>query len=217
MSAVQKIVKPNGKTFVSPLSGCFQDSCYLTTIDNALYSAALASWTTSLSGLTALEAAYLANDSTAGTVALDALKAALTLLPPAVEGAIALNIRSRPIFASTDVALSYYSTAYDPDLVAADPGSGGVFGERAFGVGLKSFIGRVHTSDKILLDIFVQLAPNTGVTCITTCPSGPGPTPTPSTDCLPDESSSEECGNRYGYNFPFFPAICDTTKWAPLK
>ena len=220
----------DNKTLVSPLSGCFQNSCFLTTITNSKYTLGVTEWLANGSGallgqggLAELEAAYSlapgpARDA-AGAAALDALKSAVaSSISSATNVSIRSRLRSKVYSAVSDLK----NTSFDLDLTEVIAGAA-PFDEKPFQIittlspFFKDFLARAHASDSIIIDIFVQLTADPTVNCTTVC-GGVNPiTPTPSTDCGPDDSSSEDCGNRYGYNFPFFQPCASNASWAPLK
>lgn len=215
----------NLKTLVSPLSGCFQSSCFLTSIINSTYTAGITTWLASgstllpqVGGLAQLEAAYLAGSSANATTALDALVTA-------ISGAIKNSSGSAPIVAARSVPLAssedgtqYTSTAFNStDLSSVNAGGDLVYVEKLF-VALNSgtqYLERIHVSDTLVINIFVALTANPAVTCTTDCGSNPIPSPSIGL-CGDDDSSSEDCGNRYGYNFPFFQPCASTASWTPL-
>jgi hypothetical protein len=214
----------NLKTLVSPLSGCFQSSCYLTSILNSAYTAGLTTWLAVGSeailgqgGLAELEAAYLASSSAAGTVALDALVTAIQASITNSNGTIPLvSARSVPLASSED-GTAYTSTLFNvADLTSVNAGGDLVYVEKLF-VALNSgtqYLERIHVSDTLVIDVFVTLT-QSAIPCTTDC--GANPIPSPSIGvCGDDDSSSEDCGNRYGYNFPFFQPCASTASWTPL-
>lgn len=202
------------KTLVSPLTGCFQNSCYLTTVTNSLYSLGLA---TAITGgvLLDLDAALQTSSPATGTAALDALLTALAAAG-GISGAEAVSARATFTPQSTSSSPTQY-IATNWQSIYATNAADAVFKEAATVAadGSTPLLVRGHISINWIIDIVIVLAPALGVTCTTTCPTAPGPTPTPTTDCGPDDTSSSGCDNRYGYNFPFFPT-CDTSTWKPL-
>ena len=214
MPELPTIKQSDLKTLVSPLTGCFQSPCFTTTVLNSLYSAGL---TAAISGglLTALETALQDNSPAEGTAALDALLVALSDAD-GIKNAAAVTARATFTTQSTSGSpIQYFADNWDPKYAtnAAD----GVYKEAVTlaADGFSSLLVRGHISLNFIIDVVIELTPNVLVNCVTEC--GSNPIPTPTTDCGPDDSSSEECGSRYGYNFPFFPQQCNTVTWSPLK
>ena len=215
----------NLKTLVSPLSGCFQSSCYLTSILNSAYTTGLTLWLANGSvslpqegGLAQLEAAYLAASPANGTTALDALVTAISGAIKNSDGsAPTVAARSVPLASSEDLSTAYTSTAFlGTDLDSVNAGGDLPYVEKLF-VALNSgtqYLERIHVSDTLVIDVFVTLT-ESAIPCTTDC--GANPIPSPSIGvCGDDDSSSEDCGNRYGYNFPFFQPCASTVSWTPL-
>ena len=213
----------NLQTLVSPLSGCFQSSCYYTSILNSAYTSGITTWLSSGSGallgqggLAELEAAYLASSPADGTIALNALVSAIQSSITNSDGTTpVVSARSVPL-ASSVAGTAYTSNAFNStDLASVNVGGDLPYVEKVF-VALNSgnnYLERIHVSDTLVLDIFVTLS-STGL-CTTDC--GGNIIPTPSIGlCGADDSSSEDCGNRYGYNFPFFQPCASTASWTPL-
>jgi hypothetical protein len=207
----------NLKTLVSPLSGCFQSSCFLTSILNSTYTAGITTWLAS-GGLADLEAAYLAGSAVDGQAALDALVTAISgAIKNSSGSAPTVAARSVPLASSEDLTLAYTSTAFlSTDLASVNAGGDLVYVEKLFKA-LNSgtqYVERIHVSDTLVINVFVTLTLS-AVTCTTDCGSNPIPSPSIGV-CGDDDSSSEDCGNRYGYNFPFFQPCASTASWTPL-
>jgi hypothetical protein len=214
----------NLQTLVSPLSGCFQSSCYYTSILNSAYTTGITKWLAvgsgallAQGGLAELEAAYFNSSPASGTTALNALVTAIQSSIKNSNGTIpAVYARSVPLASS--VAGTAYTSAGFPtvDLGSVNNGGDLPYVEKLF-VALNSghqYLERIHVSDTLVIDIFVTLT-KSAVTCTTDC--GGNIIPTPSLGvCGADDSSSEDCGNRYGYNFPFFQPCASTASWTPL-
>ena len=211
---LQTIKQSDLRTLVSPLTGCFQNPCFTTTVLNSLYSAGL---TAAITGglLTNLETALQDNSPSEGTAALDALLLALSDAK-GIKNAAAVSARATFTTQSTSGSpIQYFASNWDPKYAtnAAD----GVFKEAVTlaADGTSNLLVRGHISINFIIDVVIELSSNSLVNCITDC--GSNPIPTPTTDCGPDDSSSEDCGSRYGYNFPFFPQQCSNVTWSPLK
>ena len=241
-----KVRKPNSSTIATPLTGCYSSPYFVTKIDNASYASAFAKWIVVDTGLDALKAFFTgAVGAPAPDATLQLLVKRLTTVDPIsgfapitlpgsslTNGVIAraVSIASNTLGANLVDGFKYFNT----NAVASDKTKVNVLAvadivlERVFastsgsttGGVLDEILGRGHLSEIFEIAVFVSLKPDLLITVDQSCPAANNPTVTPGPfACLPDESSEEECDNRYGFgSFPF-PFLCtaqDPSRWSPL-
>lgn len=208
-------------TIVSPLTGGTQSASFDSFLLNTEYTFALLNWIQG-GGITHVK------DSSV----LDKLAASLTT--PLETGALAAVNKSSGVHvrvsalasANQPGSLRYYSSHFPTALLNTPTQISSVYTETIFSGtdgSAQKILSRSHLSEDYEIVIFVLLTPSSTHTVHSTLPSpvvpaavepevGDFPFPT----CGPDESSSESCGNNYGYNYSWglpFPAVNSTEGW----
>jgi len=216
-------------TVVSPLTGATQSPFYETHILNTEYSTAILGWIQG-GALSTLRSNYASGNSQSAAV-LDQLVSSLTAASgdhlPAINTP---NVHIRvSALASAKQPGNYqvFSTGFPTAKLNTAVQTTSPYVETVFHAtdgSAASVLSRSHINDIFEVVVFVLRTPSTTYTENRAVPV-PAVVPEPSAepiatfDCLPDDSSSSECDNAYGYNYSWgmpFPICNSTDGWGLL-